>query len=140
MNKKWSDIKQGDILYVLVPIYADKNMLKYEHQQTKVINIKETPENLGITIKFKYTNTDGYRRRCFLFIAKNRYNVPTLAGNNYRYAMKPNKFGDILISFDLNDLNNVYKNLIVNKQKEIEGLIEQQQKLLSQLEELKNNI
>lgn len=140
MNKKWTDIKPGDILYILVPIYTDKTMVKYEYQQSKVINIKESPEQLGITIKFKYTNTDGYRKRCFMFISTNRYDVSVLSVNKYHFAMKPYKFGDILVSFVYNDLTNVYKNLIVNKQKEIEKNILEQQELLKQLEELKNNI
>ena len=141
MRRTWSDVKQGDILHILVPLYVDKTIGKYEFQQTKVINIKETPENLGITVKFKYTNTDGYRKRCFMFISKNRYDIPVLAVNNYHFAMKPYKFGDILVSCCTDDeLKNVYKNLIDNKQKEIEGYIQTQKDLLYQLEELKNNI
>ena len=140
MYKNWSEIKQGDILHILVPIYVDKNTTKYEHQQSKVINIKETPENLGITIKFKYTNTDGYRKRCFMFISKNRYDIPVLFVNKYHFAMKPHKFGNMLVSPDIDALKNVYKNLIDNKQKEIEEYIESQKTLWNQLEELKNNI
>ena len=140
MIKKWSDVKTGELLYILVPIYSDTNIVKYEYQQTKVINIKEAPDNLGITIKFKYTNTDGYRRRCIMFISTNRYDVSVLSANKYHFAMKPYKWGDILVSLTADDLKNVYKNLIDNKQKEIERLIESQKNFLSQLEELKNKI
>lgn len=139
MNKNWNDVKQGDILHILVPMFMDNNV-KYEYQQTKVINIKEAADNLGITIKFKYTNTDGYRKRCFMFISKNRYEISVLSVNKYHFAMKPYKFNDILVSTDIDDLKNVYKNLIDNKQKEIEELIESQKTLLNQLEELKNKI
>ena len=140
MIKKWSELKKGELLNILVPIYEDTNIIKYEYQQTTVINIKEAPDNLGITIKFKYTNTDGYRKRCFMFISKNRYDVSVLSVNKYHFAMKPYKFGDILASIDINELKTVYKNLIDNKQKEIENFIENQKKVLYQLEELKNKI
>ena len=140
----WNDLTAGDILYLLVPVFDDreqKTVVSYEYQESKVINIKQSQDNFGITIKFKYTNNDGYRKRCIMFIPKNRYDVSVLSDNNCHYAMKPYYFGDLLVSFkSVDDLRSVFKSLITNKQKEIENLIKSQQTFLNHLEMLKNKI
>ena len=142
MSKSWNDLTAGDNLYLLVPIFDDREqVVSYEYQNSKVINVKQSQDNFGISIKFKYTNNDGYRKRCIMFIPKNRYDVSVLSDNNCHYAMRPYNFGDLLVSYkSVEDLNYVFKSLITNKQKEIENLIKSQQTFLNHLEMLKNKI
>ena len=134
----WSTIKPNDKLFMFVPYHDEySDMVMYDIQETYIINLKYKNDD-GISIKFKYTNYNGLRKKCYLFIPKNRYDVSTLSVNNYHFGMKPYKFGDIIISLDKHDLLHTLNTLINNKQKEIETLIKKQQSYLMLLDELKN--
>ena len=137
MITNWSEIKTNDKVYILIPHYdVDLDLIEYKYQESYIINIKEHDD--GITIKFKYTNNKGLRKRCFMFISDNRYDVKTLSVNKYHFAMKPYKFGDILISISEDNLKYTYKDLISIKQKDVEKQINKQRQYLEKLEKLKN--
>ena len=141
MVNKWSELQKGDKLYLMVPRYDEyDDIIEYKYQESYVISLKTVPDNLGVSLRFKYTVLEtGNRRRCNMFISNNRDIVDTLSVTKYDFAMKPLKFGDILITYSHPDnLKSVLMDLIQNKQKEIIKSIDVQKAYIEKLEKLKN--
>ncbi len=140
MINKWSELKKGDKLYLLIPMYnEDDDIIEYEYQESYVINIKICPDNLGINLRFKYTDISGLRKRCNVFISSNRDDVKVLSVNSYHFAMKPIKFGEFLATYyNPEVLKDVFNVLVNTKQKEIKKMIDTQTVYLKKLEKLKN--
>ena len=142
--KDWTTLKKDDILYLLVPVKTicgnDMNFIKYEYQESKVINIHQY-ENL-VNVRFKYTGTNGKRFRVELAINKYKYNSACVANDKrtgYAANYKP-KYGDLIVSYISRDeVNNMYKEIIQNEIIKYEQLVELQRKTINQLKTIQYN-
>ena len=139
MGKNWSTLEKGDTLYLLVP-YEDYGIIKYEFQESQVINMHTY--DWCTNIRFKYTDKNiNRRRRIELCVNENKYNdnyVSYDKENKWR-TLYETKWGDLIICYDsLNTINEVYKLLIQNKIKEQEALIESHKIYLEKLNQWKN--
>jgi len=138
--KDWTTLKKDDVLHLLVPkefSTDDLKYIKYEYQESKVINVHYY-ENL-INVRFKYTGNDGKRHRVELSINKSKYNESCLASDKKTswVAHYNPKYGDILVSYvSKEELNKVYSESIQNEIKKYESLIESQRKIVNQLRSL----
>ena len=138
MKKNWSTLKKLDKLYLMVP-YEEDEIIKYEFQESQVINIHHY--DWCTNIRLKYTDKKiNKRRRIELCINKYKYDQIYLAYcNNTKWARDYNPiWGDLIITFvDPYYLNEIYQRLIQNKIKEQEALINSQQIFLEKIKNLK---
>lgn len=124
--KTWLDLIKGDPLYLLVPIKDETGYVTYQIQKTKVINthIHYGIENHKYTsIRFKYTDSEGYRRRreCLIYY----YNIdnPFIIVGEYPQSKLESAWGNIIMCFDKDNLKPTITGLINIKQKEINELV-----------------
>ena len=140
MDKNWSTLKKDDKLYLMIP-YMENNIIKYEFQESQVINVHHY--ECCTNIRFKYTDKNyNRRRRIELCVNKYKYELEYVSSNKETGWAKDNnyQYGDLIITY-LNPeiLNKVYDELIDNKIKEQEELIKSQKEYIEKLKLLKND-
>ena len=137
MKKDWSTLEKGDKLYLMIP-YEDNGIIKYEFQESKVINTHQY--DWCTNIRFKYTDLNiNKRRRVELCVNKYKYNKTYLACcDNTGWARDYNpKLGDIIITYyNPEYINEIYHWLIDDKIREQEALIESQQRFLEKIKDI----
>ena len=138
MKKDWSTLEKGDKLYLMIP-YEDNGIIKYEFQESQVINTHQY--NLCTNIRFKYTNKIINRRcRVNFCVNESKYNKIYLACCDYTMWAQDYEpvWGDIIVTYeDPNYINIIYQKLIDDKIKEQEALIESHQKFLNKIKKLR---
>ena len=140
MDKNWSTLKKDDKLYLMIP-YMENNIIKYEFQESQVINVHNY--DWCTNVRFKYTDKNcNRRRRIELCVNKYKYELEYVSSNKETGWAKDNnyQYGDLIITY-LNPeiLNKVYDELIDNKIKEQEELIKSQKEYIEKLKLLKND-
>ena len=137
MKKDWSTLEKGDKLYLMIP-YEDDGIIKYEFQESQVINTHQY--DWCTNVRFKYTDKNiNKRRRVELCVNKYKYDQIYLACcDNTGWARDYNpKWGDLIVTFvDPFYLNEIYQRLIQNKIREQEALIESQQRFLKKIKDI----
>jgi len=137
MRKDWSTLEKGDKLYLMIP-YEDDGIIKYEFQESQVINTHQY--DWCTNVRFKYTDKNiNKRRRIELCVNKYKYDRYFLAccdDTGWAKEYDP-KWGDIIVTYeDKNYINKIYKYLIQNKIREQEALIESQQRFLEKIKDI----
>jgi len=119
--------------------YEDDGIIKYEFQESQVINTHQY--NWCTNVRFKYTDKNiNKRRRVELCVNKYKYDQLYLAccdNTSWARDYMP-KWGDIIVIFvDSFYLNEIYQRLIQTKIKEQETLLESQQIFLDKIKKLR---
>jgi len=140
MAQNWNTLEKGDKLYLMIP-YNNDGIIKYEFQESQVINVHQY--DCCTNVRFKYTDLNiNKRRRVELRVNKYKYKQTYLACcDETGWARDYNsKWGDLIVTFvDPYCLNEIYQRLIQNKIKEQEALIESQQRFLEKLKNIQFN-
>lgn len=140
VKKDWSTLKKDDKLYLMVP-YDDNGIIKYEFQESHVINIHHY--DWCTNIRFKYTNKNiNKRQRVEFCVNKTKYDKTYLAKNKKTGWARETQiqFGDIIITYTNPELlNDAYTELIQNKISEQEELIKSQKEYLEKLKYIQYN-
>lgn len=134
VKKDWSTLKKDDKLFLMIP-YTEDGIIKYEFQESHVINVHHY--DWCTNIRFKYTDRDiNKRRRVEFCINKTKYEQTYLANDKKTGWARENKiqFGDMIVTY-INPklLNDAYTELIQNKISEQEALIKSQKEYLDKL-------
>ena len=124
--KNWLDLVKGDPLYLLVPIKDENGYITYQIQKSAVINTHihyGTENRKYTTIKFKYTDAEGYRRKreCLIYY----YNIdsPFIVIGGYRQGKLETAWGNIVMFFNKDDVKPTINELINIKRKELNELV-----------------
>lgn len=115
MNKiNWSTLKKEDKLYLLIPILENDGTINYIYQESQVINIHHY--NWCVNIRFKYTNNNGKRQRIELCVNKLKFDYPVVNISKETGWARDNEinFGDILVSFEKDNLKIIFRDVINN--------------------------
>ena len=137
MVKKWSTLEKGDKLYLMIP-YEDDGIIKYEFQESQVINVHTYDWCTNIRLKYTDKNINK-RRRIELCVNKLKYDETYVAYcKNTGWARDYKvQYGDLVVTYiNPNYLKDVYKILIENKIKEKTALIESENRYLERLTEM----
>lgn len=136
--KTWLDLKPGDSLYLLVPITGEHGLVKYDLQKSKVINTHifgDDDNGKYITIRFKYTNNDGYRKRVDCLIYKYNIENPFVI-NAYSQNKLEKAWGNLVICHDEDDVRTTYEKMIAIKKKELDELLNAYNKYIFELNDI----
>ena len=140
MEKNWSTLEKDDKLYLMIP-YTEDGIIKYEFQESHVINIHHY--DWCTNIRFKYTDKNiNKRRRVEFCINKTKYDQIYLANDKKTGWARDNviKFGDMIITYINPELlNDAYNELIHEKIIEQEELIKSQKEYLEKLKSIQYN-
>jgi len=138
----WSNLKKGDNLYLLIPIYPICGQVcEYKYQETEVINMKEYKFIYRLT--FKYTDENGKRIKVNLPINKNKCSfsyLPVSKETEWARELRI-KYGDFIIS-PIDDklyLCSLVNLMIDNKINEYKSIIETYKNEISDLENIRRN-
>lgn len=137
MKNNWSNLSKGDVLYVLVGNRLnDEQTVRYNLQKSEVINVHHYQDHCNV--KFKYTNNEGKRSRCELYVSY------AYDDNDYVFGFgKWSYLGDpqfIVTYKDPNCMKTAYKE-IVNKQiDKVEEIMENYREALHMLREDKYSL
>ena len=137
MEKNWSTLKKGDTLYLLVP-YEEDDIIKYEFQESQVINVHTYDWCANIRLKYTDKNLNK-RRRIELCVNESKYNDNYVSYNkeNKWRTLYETKWGDLIICYSsINEINYIYKELLKNKIREQEALIESQKRYLEKIKNI----
>jgi len=132
--KNWSTLEKGDRLYALIPFTDKTGNISYNLQESQVINLHQYENHVNVRIK--YTDVSGKRRRIELCINRTKYELPYVSDDKLTGFVISNKikFGDIIVTYhDLNVLDIAYKEIINDKIKEVENIINTLKQRLSYL-------
>lgn len=140
MNKNWSTLKKEDKLYLMIP-YNDNGIIKYDFQESQVINVHQY--EWCTNIRFKYTDKNSNKRkRIELCVNKYKYDFDYISSNKETGWAKDNliQYGDLIITY-LNPeiLNKAYSDLIDIKIKEQEAIIKSKMIYIEQLKSIQYN-
>lgn len=140
VKKDWSTLDKDDKLYLMIP-YEDNGIIKYEFQESNVINIHHY--DCCTNIRFKYTDKNSNKRKRIEFcVNKTKYDKTYLSKDKKTGWARENNivFGDMIITYINPELlNDVYKELIQNKIIEQEDLIKSQKEYLEKLKYIQYN-
>lgn len=140
VKKDWSTLKKDDKLFLMIP-YTEDGIIKYEFQESHVINVHHY--DWCINIRFKYTDRDiNKRRRVEFCVNKTKYEQTYLANDKKTGWARENKikFGDMIVTYINSELlNDAYTELIQNKISEQEALIKSQKEYLDKLKSIQYN-
>lgn len=140
VKKDWSTLEKDDKLFLMIP-YTEDGIIKYEFQESHVINIHHY--DWCTNIRFKYTDRNiNKRRRVEFCVNKTKYDKKYLANDKKTGLARENNivFGDMILTFINPELlNNAYKELIQNKINEQEALIKSQKEYLDKLKSIRYN-
>lgn len=139
--KDWSTLQKGDILYLLVPTITyntdGSQITKYVYQESSVINVHQYENH--INIRFKYTDSNGKRRRIELSVNKLKFNNECVSSDK-RTGWASNYtplYGDLLVTYiNKEKLNNIYSQIIVKEINKYEENIENIKKITRQLKNI----
>lgn len=136
MEKNWSTLEKGDSVYLLVP-YTEDGIIKYDFQESRVINVHSCEWHTNIRLKYTDMNINR-RRRIELCVNKEKYNSSCVAyTKQLSYAYEGGiKFGDLIASLYKDMLKSEYKQLIKNKTAELKQLIASYNMYVEKLEKL----
>lgn len=137
MKKNWNTLEKGDKLYLIIP-YEDDGIIKYEFQESQVINVHIYDWCTNIRLKYTDKNINK-RKRIELCINKNKYEEKYVAySKNTEWAREYKvKWGDLIITYENPKyLNEVYNILIQSKIREQEALIESQKRYLEKIRDI----
>lgn len=139
--KDWSTLQKGDILYLLVPTITyntdGSQITKYVYQESSVINVHHYENH--INIRFKYTDSNGKRRRIELTVNKLKFNNEYVSSDKRTgWASNYNpSYGDLIVTYINKEiLNNVYSQIIVKEINKYEENIENIKKITRQLKNI----
>ena len=139
--KDWSTLQKGDILYLLVPTITyntdDSQITKYVYQESSVINVHQYENH--INIRFKYTDSNGKRRRIELTVNKLKFNNEYVSSDKRTgWASNYNpSYGDLIVTYINKEiLNNVYSQIIKQEINKYEENIENIKKITRQLKNI----
>ena len=140
MKKNWSTLEKDDKLFLMIP-YEENGIIKYEFQESHVINVHHY--DWCTNIRFKYTNKIlNKRHRVEFCINKTKYDQPYLANDKKTGWARDTKivFGDMIVTYINPELlNDAYAELIQNKILEQEVLIKSQKEFLDKLRSIQYN-
>ena len=139
--KDWSTLQKGDILYLLVPTITyntdGSQITKYVYQESSVINVHQYENH--INIRFKYTDSNGKRRRIELTVNKLKFNNEYVSSDKRTgWASNYNpSYGDLIVTYINKEiLNNVYSQIIKQEINKYEEIIENNKKITRQLKSI----
>lgn len=139
--KDWSTLQKGDILYLLVPTITyntdGPQITKYVYQESSVINVHQYENH--INIRFKYTESNGKRRRIELTVNKLKFNNEYVSSDKRTgWASNYNpSYGDLIVTYINKEiLNNVYSQIITKEINKYEENIENIKKITRQLKNI----
>lgn len=139
--KDWSTLQKGDILYLLVPTITyntdGSQITKYVYQESSVINVHQYENH--INIRFKYTDSNGKRRRIELTVNKLKFNNEYVSSDKRTgWASNYNpSYGDLIVTYINKEiLNNVYSQIITKEINKFEENIENIKKITRQLKNI----
>lgn len=139
--KDWSTLQKGDILYLLVPTITyntdGSQITKYVYQESSVINVHQYENH--INIRFKYTDSNGKRRRIELTVNKLKFNNEYVSSDKRTgWASNYNpSYGDLIVTYINKEiLNNIYSQIIVKEINKYEENIENIKKITRQLKNI----
>ena len=140
VKKDWSTLEKDDKLYLMIP-YDDNGIIKYEFQESHVINIHHY--DWCTNIRFKYTDKNiNKRQRVEFCINKTKYDKTYLAKDKKTGWARETQiqFGDMIVTYINPELlNDAYVELIQNKISEQEALIKSQKEYLEKLKSIQYN-
>lgn len=140
VKKDWSTLEKDDKLYLMIP-YDDNGIIKYEFQESHVINIHHY--DWCTNIRFKYTDKNiNKRQRVEFCINKTKYDKTYLAKDKKTGWARETQiqFGDMIVTYINPELlNDAYTELIQNKISEQEALIKSQKEYLEKLKSIQYN-
>ena len=140
VKKDWSTLEKNDKLFLMIP-YEDNGIVKYEFQESHVINIHHY--DWCTNIRFKYTNKNiNKRQRVEFCINKTKYDKTYLAKDKKTGWARETQiqFGDMIVTYINPELlNDAYTELIQNKISEQEALIKSQKEYLEKLKSIQYN-
>ena len=140
VKKDWSTLEKDDKLYLMIP-YDDNGIIKYEFQESHVINIHHY--DWCTNIRFKYTNKNiNKRQRVEFCVNKTKYDKTYLAKDKKTGWARETQiqFGDMIVTYINPELlNDAYAELIQNKISEQEELIKSQKEYLEKLKSIQYN-
>ena len=140
IKKDWSTLEKDDKLFLMIP-YDDNGIIKYEFQESHVINIHHY--DWCTNIRFKYTDKNiNKRQRVEFCVNKTKYDQTYLANDKKTGWARENKiqFGDMIVTYINPELlNDAYTELIQNKISEQEALIKSQKEYLDKLKSIQYN-
>ena len=140
VKKDWSTLEKDDKLYLMIP-YDDNGIIKYEFQESHVINIHHY--DWCTNIRFKYTNKNiNKRQRVEFCVNKTKYDKTYLAKDKKTGWARETQiqFGDMIVTYINPELlNDAYTELIQNKISEQEALIKSQKEYLEKLKSIQYN-
>ena len=139
--KDWSTLQKGDTLYLLVPTITyntdGPQITKYVYQESSVINVHQYENH--INIRFKYTDSNGKRRRIELSVNKLKFNNECVSSDK-RTGWASNYtplYGDLLVTYiNKEKLNNIYAQIIKQEINKYEENIENIKKITRQLKNI----
>jgi hypothetical protein len=120
----------------LVP-YTEDGIIKYDFQESQVINVHSYEWCTNIRLKYTDMNINR-RRRIELSVNKEKYNSLCIAcTKQLSYAYEGGiKFGDLIATLYKDMLKSEYKQLIKNKTTELKQLIASYNMYVEKLEKL----
>lgn len=140
VKKDWSTLEKNDKLFLMIP-YDDNGIIKYEFQESHVINIHHY--DWCTNIRFKYTDKNiNKRQRVEFCINKTKYDKTYLAKDKKTGWARETQiqFGDMIVTYINPELlNDAYTELIQNKISEQEALIKSQKEYLEKLKSIQYN-
>jgi len=140
VKQDWSTLEKDDKLFLMIP-YTEDGIIKYEFQESHVINVHHY--DWCTNIRFKYTDRDiNKRRRVEFCVNKTKYGQTYLANDKKTGWARETQiqFGDMIVTYINPELlNNAYTELIQNKISEQEALIESQKEYLDKLKSIQYN-
>ena len=139
--KDWSTLQKGDILYLLVPTITynteGPQITKYVYQESSVINVHQYENH--INIRFKYTESNGKRRRIELSVNKLKFNNECVSSDK-RTGWASNYtplYGDLIVTYiNKENLNNIYSQIVKQEINKYEEIIENNKKITRQLKNI----
>jgi len=140
VKKDWSTLEKNDKLFLMIP-YDDNGIIKYEFQESYVINVHHY--DWCTNIRFKYTDKNiNKRQRVEFCVNKTKYDKTYLAKDKKTGWARETQvqFGDMIITYINPELlNEAYTELIQNKISEQEALIKSQKEYLEKLKSIQYN-
>ena len=135
MKLNWSELQNGDKLYLLVPM-MDEHCIIYKYQESQVINLKVHPKYKSVSIRFKYTDVRGKRMRIETEVCHSEIEKDYLVvGQRYSAFKEESLYGHIIVVHDNPEqLDNIHNLMINNEINKLQNKIDEFKKNISYLE------
>ena len=138
MKLNWAELQKGDKLYLLVPMIGEHCII-YKYQESQVINLKIHPKYKSVSIRFKYTDDNGKRRRIETEIRQSEIEKNYLVvGQRYSSFKEESIYGHIImVHNDPEQLDNIHRTIIHNEIETLQAKIDEYRKNMNYLENQK---